>query len=314
MTIKFVGTRGNTNHQNKAHRLHASVIIRSQRVVVCIDTADGKTVEEANELLKHPNEHVAFFITHWHPDHIEGLEQLSPHIPLFAPLTEEVKNVKFSTKHVIELGNVTVTAFPVRHTKDHRIETRAYRIDSPAGIVVYAPDIFSWQSDSQRRRALKDATVYIGDGAHPTRDIGGEYWGHASMLKQIRWVWESNPNTAIVFTHFGDVVIKAGDMQILRKLKEKLGEEAMAKIELARDGLLLGVGRSGLQEMRIDQALQVDLSRLDKVELLILHLRCHQLYRAKNVSERTRKMVWILHQKLVQEFRKRGIKHNSPLR
>jgi hypothetical protein len=273
-----------------------------------IDTGDGKSVTLANMAAK-AGVPVAMAITHWHEDHVVGLSRLDDSIPLYAPLTEDLppaKKDRINPATEFTVGQIYVRSYPVVHTGDVRLETRAYviQLESAPELLVYASDVRDIALD-ELREILKHCAIYIGDGASLSRVIGSEEYGHAPIVEQLEWV---SPDTRVIFTHVGKWVQNYTPEQVAELFAKMrpMGEPP----ELAIDGWEINL-HTNMSEMSIDAALKADPRHLDKQELLALHLRCHQLYGkwSRELDAKLEK----LHNMLAAEIVRRGLRHSSEL-
>ena len=166
-----------------------------------------------------PRTHI--LITHYHWDHIQG-------IPFFAPLYVEKNEFQFysfrskflgpdSLKQVFE-AQMAVPYFPVDMTAmsakrrfqevdggesfkigENKITTRwlnhpqgclGYRVETPAGIVVYATDNEPGNAklDASLRELAADADIFINDAQFTPEQLAKSKkgWGHSSWLEGVK--------------------------------------------------------------------------------------------------------------------------------
>ncbi len=69
--------------------------------------------------------------------------------------------------------------------------------------------------------------------------------------------------------------------------------------------------------MKLNQITKINVKKISNVELVSLHRRCHQLWatyrKYRQIDNDFEKFIIDVHNILVNEMIKRGIKHNSPL-
>jgi phosphoribosyl 1,2-cyclic phosphodiesterase len=184
-------------------------------------------------------------LTHAHEDHAGGLRGGSP-CPVFATAVTLEKIVRFGVaerrvvepRRPFELAGLTFEAFPVEHSL--RAPAVGFRIASASGSLFYVPDVVAIPD---RRDALGEVDLYVGDGAAITRQIirtrDGIRIGHASIREQLKWCASEGVAKAI-FTHCGAEIVR-GDGRTLAARVRLLGRGVGVGAAIARDGLRLDV-------------------------------------------------------------------------
>ncbi len=241
MKLTFLGTRGYTKVCSRAHRRHSALMAETARGRVMFDCgADwaGRVFALAPD---------AIFITHAHPDHADGLRRGAP-CPVHAtaetwellaelPVTERRT---IAPKRAVRVFGLAVRAFPVAHSL--RAPAVGYRVEGDGAAFFYAPDIVAIVDAAS---ALRGASLYIGDGASPTRPLvrrsGGALFGHTTIRAQIGWCAEAGVPEAI-FTHCGAQIITM-DGRAAAALVRRMGAGKGVRARLARDSLTLAFPR-----------------------------------------------------------------------
>lgn len=150
----------------------------------------------------------AFFLTHHHFDHVGGLHELAhaamgfdthvgngedfdpsekPRDPEFMVyLTERALEIlNDSTPHLtetialrtvahgstVEVGDLTVTAFPVDHARPE-FDTLGFAVEYERQKVVYAPDMWGFMPDCKAGQTYADADLLFAEGAALFRTFG----------------------------------------------------------------------------------------------------------------------------------------------
>ncbi len=210
-------------------------------------------------------------VTHYHWDHIQG-------IPFFAPLYDEKNQFHFysfrskflgrdSLKQVFETQMAT-PYFPVdlsamsakRKFKevaggesftihDNKITARwlnhpqgclGYRIETPAGIVVYATD--NEPGDPKLEESLRElaagADIFINDAQFTPEQLETTRrgWGHSSWREGVRIAREAGAKTLVLFHHDPDSTDRMVD-NLLRHAREHF-ESVFA----ASEGMVMTLG------------------------------------------------------------------------
>ena len=219
-----------------------------------------------------PETHI--FVTHYHWDHIQG-------IPFFAPLYAENNTFHFysyrskflgrdSLKQVFE-AQMAVPYFPVdmsamnakRKFKEvgggdtfrigeneittawlnHPQGCLGFRIDTPAGSVVYATDNEPGDPklDQSLRELAAGADIFINDAQYTPEQLGTSRkgWGHSSWLDGARVAKEVGAKTLVLFHHDPDSTDRTVDA-ILKHAREEF-ESVFA----ASEGMVITLGSPG---------------------------------------------------------------------
>jgi phosphoribosyl 1,2-cyclic phosphodiesterase len=186
----------------------------------------------------HPIEaHV--LVTHYHWDHIQG-------IPFFHPFFESQNRFQFysfqspflgpnSLKQVLE-AQLASPYFPVNATVmaaarefhevsggdkwvvngthlttawlNHPQKCLGYRLDTPAGSIVYATDNEPGvpENDAGLRHLAHDADVLIYDSQYSPEELASERhgWGHSSWLEGVKVARDSKARNLVLFHHDPD--------------------------------------------------------------------------------------------------------------
>jgi phosphoribosyl 1,2-cyclic phosphodiesterase len=191
----------------------------------------------------HPD---AVVLTHAHPDHAAGLDDGAP-CPVFATaetwavLGEAVADRRVVSPRVpTRIRGMTFEAFPVWHS--FLAPAVGYRVAAHGVAFFYAPDLVAIRD---RRAALADVALYVGDGARITRPLirrrGRALIGHTSMTAQLAWCAREGVPRAI-FTHCGTEIL-AGDGRRIAALVRALGAAHGMQASVAHDGLRLTIRR-----------------------------------------------------------------------
>src|SRR5204862_3853215 len=130
---------------------------------------------------------------------------------------------KIDHPHVIEEGTPTTIcrisfeAFSVEHSI--LAPAVGYRIRAGRACIFYGPDLLFIHD---RRAALKDVQVYIGDGATLTRSFvrkrGHTLIGHATVRTQLGWCTKEGVPRAVI-THCGSEIVTGDEHKLTKKLK-----------------------------------------------------------------------------------------------
>jgi phosphoribosyl 1,2-cyclic phosphodiesterase len=219
-----------------------------------------------------PETHI--FVTHYHWDHIQG-------IPFFAPLYSENNEFHFysfrskclgrdSLRQVFE-AQMAVPYFPVdmsamnarRKFKEvdggetfrigenkitagwlnHPQGCLGFRIDTPAGSVVYATD--NEPGDAKLDKSLRElaagADIFINDAQYTPEQLAGPRrgWGHSSWLDGTRIAREVDAKTLVLFHHDPDSTDRMVDT-ILKHAREEFGS-----VFAASEGMVITLGSPG---------------------------------------------------------------------
>lgn len=211
------------------------------------------------------------FVTHYHWDHIQGL-------PFFAPLYVENNRFQFysfrskflgrdSLRQVMET-QMALPYFPVDFSAmnaqrkfrevdggesfkvgENKVVTRwlnhpqgclGFRIETPAGVVVYATDNEPGdpQLDKNLRELAADADIFINDAQFTPEQLAGNRkgWGHSSWREGVNVAREVNAKTLVLFHHDPDSTDRIID-EILQQ-----GREALDSVFAASEGMVITLG------------------------------------------------------------------------
>src|SRR6202790_4573232 len=200
---------------------------------------------------KTPVTHI--LVTHYHWDHIQG-------IPFFAPLYDEKNHFHFysfrskylgrdSLKQVFE-AQMALPYFPVDMSAmnakrkfqevaggesftigENKITARwlnhpqgclGFRIETPAGTVVYATDNEPGDAklDASLRELVADADIFINDAQFTPEQLETTRrgWGHSTWREGVRIAREANAKTLVLFHHDPDSTDRMVDT-ILRQAR-----------------------------------------------------------------------------------------------
>jgi phosphoribosyl 1,2-cyclic phosphodiesterase len=214
------------------------------------------------------------FVTHYHWDHIQG-------IPFFAPLYAPENEFHFysfrskflgrdSLKQVFE-AQMALPYFPVdlsamsarRGFKEleggdefkigeNKVTARwlnhpqgclGFRIETPAGTVVYATDNEPGDAklDLSLRELALGADIFINDAQYPPEDLAGKRkgWGHSSWKEGVNIAREVEAKTLVLFHHDPDSTDRALD-GLLRQARDEF-ESVFA----ASEGMVITLGAPG---------------------------------------------------------------------
>src|ERR1700751_5219282 len=219
-----------------------------------------------------PETHI--FVTHYHWDHIQG-------IPFFAPLYAENNEFHFysfrskflgrdSLKQVFET-QMALPYFPVDMSAmnakrrfqegaggdsffigENKVTTRAlnhpqgslgFRIETPAGTVVYATDNEPGNRDLDKglRELTQGADIFINDAQYTPEQLAGPRrgGGHSSWKEGVQIAREVNAKTLVLFHHDPDSTDRMVDA-ILRH-----GREEFDSVFAASEGMVITLGAPG---------------------------------------------------------------------
>ncbi|MCC6949729.1 MAG: ribonuclease Z [Bradyrhizobiaceae bacterium] len=167
LSLTFLGTRGEIDTRSALHRRHSALLVRRWHTRIMIDCG----ADWLGRLRKvRPT---AIVLTHAHPDHARGLARGAP-CPVYAtratwkslrgyPLRQRFN---IPLRKPLLLGGIRLEAFPLRHSL--HAPAVGYRISGGGARFFYAPDLVSIRN---RRAALKDVDLYVGDGAVIRRSL-----------------------------------------------------------------------------------------------------------------------------------------------
>jgi phosphoribosyl 1,2-cyclic phosphodiesterase len=219
-----------------------------------------------------PETHI--FVTHYHWDHIQG-------IPFFAPLyaannefhfysfrskflgKDSLKQV-FETQMALPYFPVDMSAmnakrkfkeveggdsFSIRENKvtakwlNHPQGCLGFRIETPAGIVVYATD--NEPGDPQLDQSLLElaagADIFINDAQFGPEQLATTKrgWGHSSWKEGVKVAREAGAKTLVLFHHDPDSTDRMVD-SVLRQAREEFDS-----VFAASEGMVVTLGAAG---------------------------------------------------------------------
>jgi phosphoribosyl 1,2-cyclic phosphodiesterase len=220
------------------------------------------------------NHETHIFVTHYHWDHIQG-------IPFFAPLYAENNKFHFysfrskflgrdSLKQVFE-AQMALPYFPVDMSamnakrkfkeveggdtftiKENKITARwlnhpqgclGFRIETPAGTVVYATDNEPGDPklDENLRELAAGADVFINDAQFTPEQLATtrKGWGHSSWREGVQLAREAGAKTLVLFHHDPDSTDRMVD-SILRQAREEFDS-----VFAASEGMVITLGSTG---------------------------------------------------------------------
>ncbi len=220
------------------------------------------------------------FVTHYHWDHIQGL-------PFFAPLYSEKNAFHFysfrskflgrdSLKQVFEaqmampyfpvdlsamsakrtfkevdggesfaIGSAKITARWLNHPQG----CLGYRLETPAGTVVYATD--NEPGDAKLEKNLRDlaagADIFINDAQFSPEQLASARrgWGHSSWLEGVRIARDAGVKTLVLFHHDPDSTDRMVD-NLLRHARDQF-ESVFAACE----GMVMTLGESDRERVEV---------------------------------------------------------------
>lgn len=239
MRIVFLGTRGYIEQQTKSHYRHTSTLLIHKNKKIMIDCGLDwlKKVWRVN-----PD---AIVLTHAHPDHVEGLKYGAP-CPVYATRTcwRAIKNylIADNQRHILKINTpiniygLTFTALSNKHSL--RAPAISYRISDGVKNIFYSGDIVYIP---QIKKALKNISLYIGDGATLTKSLvrrtpDGDIYGHAAISTQLTWCKKAGVKDAI-FTHCGSQIVK--NQRAAQKIIKQLGFARGVIASIAYDNQML---------------------------------------------------------------------------
>lgn len=235
MKLTFLGTRGEIDARTRQHRMHTSLLVSYRSANVMIDCG----LDWLGKLKRvSPS---AIVLTHAHPDHAWGLKKGAP-CPVYAPekTWQELRHYPIKDRHVIKertptkICGITFEAFTVEHS----ILSPAvgYRVSAGRACIFYAPDLIFIH---ERRAALNDVQIYIGDGATVTRSFirkrGRALIGHSPVRTQLTWCQKQGVSRAII-THCGSEIVTGDERQIAVKIRGMAAQRGV-EARIAYDGM-----------------------------------------------------------------------------
>ena len=135
-----------------------------------------------------------------------------------------------------KICGITFEAFTVEHSI--LAPAVGYRVSAGHSCIFYVPDLIFIHD---RAAALKDAQIYIGDGATLTRSFvrkrGKRLIGHAPVRTQLAWCRKEGVPRAII-THCGSEIVTADERKLTAKLRA-MATEPRLEVRIAYDGMEL---------------------------------------------------------------------------
>ncbi|HVS87841.1 MAG TPA: MBL fold metallo-hydrolase [Candidatus Acidoferrum sp.] len=210
-------------------------------------------------------------VTHYHWDHIQG-------IPFFSPLYAENNEFQFysfrskflgrdSLKQVFE-AQMALPYFPVDLSamnakrkfkevaggdvftiRENKVTARwlnhpqgclGFRIETPAGTVVYATDNEPGDPklDQSLRELANGADIFINDAQYTPEQLASTRrgWGHSSWLEGVRVAREVGAKTLVLFHHDPDSTDRMVD-SILKQARDEFDS-----VFAASEGMVISLG------------------------------------------------------------------------
>jgi phosphoribosyl 1,2-cyclic phosphodiesterase len=187
----------------------------------------------------------AIFITHAHPDHIDGLRQGAA-LPVYAT-AESWKRMRtwpvadrrvVPIRHPIAVAGLRIEAWPVEHAIN--APAVGYRVSADDVAIFYLPDVARLPD---LRRALSGVDLYIGDGACILRPLvrqrGAVVIGHATIGTQLAWCEAAGVRRAL-FTHCGSAIVRSDERRITMQMRA-LARSHRCGARIAHDGMAIRV-------------------------------------------------------------------------
>jgi phosphoribosyl 1,2-cyclic phosphodiesterase len=214
------------------------------------------------------------FVTHYHWDHIQGL-------PFFSPLYVEKNEFQFysfrskflgrdSLRQVFE-AQMAMPYFPVDISAmsarrkfrevssgdtfqigENKVTARwlnhpqgcmGFRIETPAGVMVYATDNEPGDPalDKNLRELAAGADIFVNDAQFTPAQLAGtrKGWGHSSWKEGVNVAREVNAKTLVLFHHDPDSTDRVVD-GILRQAREEFDS-----VFAASEGMVITLGAAG---------------------------------------------------------------------
>ena len=211
------------------------------------------------------------FVTHYHWDHIQGL-------PFFSPLYDQKNHFQFysfrskflgkdSLRQVFE-AQMALPYFPVDFSAmnaqrkfrevdggesfkigENKITTAwlnhpqgclGFRIETPAGVVVYATDNEPGVPalDKNLRELASGADIFINDAQYTPDQLVSDRkgWGHSSWSEGVKVAREANVKTLVLFHHDPDSTDRMVD-QLLGNAREQFDS-----VYAASEGMVIALG------------------------------------------------------------------------
>jgi phosphoribosyl 1,2-cyclic phosphodiesterase len=270
--LKFWGTRGSTPtpvaENLKFGGNTACVEVRVGDQILVFDAGSGiRNLGESLLLERRPEElKIDIFLTHFHWDHIQG-------IPFFRPLFQDHSELHFFTSTTlgplrerlegqmtrpyfpislerlraprtfceaqgsVRRGKVDILLFPLNHPNG----ATGYRIQTPAGTIVYATDAEHGNPELDRvlRKHAEGADILIYDAQYTPEEYEHfRGWGHSTWLEATRAARDAKVGRLILFHHDPGRT----DIQNL-KLQDE-ARQVFENTEMAEEGRVIRLGKA----------------------------------------------------------------------
>jgi phosphoribosyl 1,2-cyclic phosphodiesterase len=234
MKLTFLGTRAEIDIRSRRHRRHSALLVEQDDARIMIDCGS----DWLHRL--HAVAPTAIVLTHAHADHAAGLVNGAP-CPVYATAATWkllgrlpiLDRRTMPLRRAVLIGGVRFSAVPVQHSI--RAPAVGYRVSANGCSFFYVPDVAELPGASD---ALRGIDVYIGDGSAIGRSMvrrkGGEWVGHASIVRQLGWCANAHVGR-VVFTHCGSPIVRATS-RAMDVLVAQLSVECGLNVRIARDG------------------------------------------------------------------------------
>jgi phosphoribosyl 1,2-cyclic phosphodiesterase len=237
MRLTFWGVRGSVatpNPENLGYGGNTSCIEittpENERIIVDAGTGIRNLGRHLSEQSGSQSMAVHLFLTHFHWDHLQGLPFFSPlfqpgnNIAVYSfPPAEQICErlalqmsspfftVDFNDvgaartfhqieKSPIQLGNLSLTAFPLNHPQG----ACGYRIESRGASIVVATDVEHGhpELDKVLRQHAEGADILIYDAHYTAADyLEHQGWGHSTPTEAARVAADAGVKQLILFHH-----------------------------------------------------------------------------------------------------------------
>ena len=235
-TLTFRGVRGSMPVSGSATTRHGGHTLcidinTGPAQVVLIDAGTGLTKLHREGSPHGPTDYHVF-LTHYHWDHIQGLlffrplfeaensftfyghqwEGMSskdaiegalrpPWFPVSIEDTAAQKTYVTIEKSEFQLGDLTITAAPLRHPQG----VTAYRVDGPEKSLVVATDCERGEiaADENLRRLASGADILVHDAQYSPEEYADHYvgWGHSTWAQAAQAAHEAGVKELILVSH-----------------------------------------------------------------------------------------------------------------
>lgn len=179
-------------------RMRPAVLVEHRDTVVVLDAGPDLSTQLHTAGVTDPD---AVFVTHHHYDHVAGLwelrharmpltdhvldpsvypdddtpprtrvpvyltEQATTHLKAHnESLTDVLATARLHAGDPVDVGEVTVTPFPVDHARP-TFDTQGFRVETSNGTLVYAPDLRDWLPDRDAGTLFTGADLLVVEGA-----------------------------------------------------------------------------------------------------------------------------------------------------